>query len=142
MVAFGIAAARSETMPAAVTRRKPTRQQPFERQRAPWLAREKPSPKRRRKTGRGDGDRFRAGNMTADYLALCRNPLKDLRRWLAEDKKKAGGIGRRVPINSHKGERPCIHSDTNLRGKRHGLRRQSLPDVRVRLDTDGKEGGR
>ena len=45
MAAFGIAAARSETMPEAVTRRKPTRQLPFERQRASSLpARKSPAP--------------------------------------------------------------------------------------------------
>ena len=44
-----------------------------------------------RKGGDGKGGaRFAAQNLADNYLNLCHHPLKDLRRWLAEDKKKAG----------------------------------------------------
>ena len=41
---------------------------------------------RRRTDGKG-GQRYTAGEIAADYLALCHDPMQDLERWLAEDKK-------------------------------------------------------
>ncbi len=79
--------------------------------------------------------------MVADYLALCRHPLKDLKRWLAEDKKKAGGIGRRYQSTATKERNHACNATQTQLADAHGLRRQSLPDVRVRLDADG-QGGR
>ena len=55
--------------------------------------REAPAPRKRRKKGRSDGDRFTSRKLATDYVNLCQHPIGDLRRWLAEDKKRAGGQG-------------------------------------------------
>jgi len=74
----------------------------------------------------------------ADYLELCRNPRKDLKRWLAEDKKKAGGVGRRYQSTAAREKNHAYNATQTRLADTHGLRRQSLPDVRVRLDADGQ----
>ena len=48
----------------------------------------KPSPRKTKKRGEGDAHRFSTDWIVEDYLALCRDPLSDLQRWLDEDKKK------------------------------------------------------
>jgi len=98
--------------------------------------------RRRRKTGRGDSDRFAAGNMAADYLALCQNPLKDLKRWAAEDKKNPL-LRWRSYRSTAGGEKNYEHTTTQTGLEHaHGLRRKSLPPVRGWMDTDQHRGRR
>ena len=56
-----------------------------------FTRREPPAPKpRKRVRSGGDGRGYgkgAAGGLVQDYLELCRDPLKDLRRWAAEDKR-------------------------------------------------------
>jgi hypothetical protein len=65
--------------------------------------REQPTPRKRRKKGRSDGDRFTSRKLATDYVNLCQHPIGDLRRWLAEDKKRAGGQGRQIEATTTKG---------------------------------------
>jgi hypothetical protein len=44
----------------------------------------------------GKLEKFSAAKIAGDYLKLCRNPLRDLRRWLDADR-KGRGKGSRVP---------------------------------------------
>jgi len=56
-----------------------------------------PQPRRRRRIG-GEGGaspidavaRVSASALIVDYIALCHDPMKDLRRWLAEDRQQRG----------------------------------------------------
>jgi hypothetical protein len=110
-------------------------------------------PGRRGKVGGGSGTasppdgggRFSARNLAADHLKLCHHPLKDLPRWLAEDKKRAAPAPR---LRQVKG-RP-----TTGKGQGHGddarqrtgnaeasrLRLDPLPQLRGGLDADGGRG--
>jgi hypothetical protein len=105
---------------------------------------EKPEPKpRKRGKGSGGGDSYRARNLAADYLKLCHDPMKDLPRWLREDKKKAGGLGRRFQATIGKGEDYAegathIIKAWAVAAKAYGLRRQPLQAMRGRLDADGE----
>ena len=80
----------------------------------------------------------------ADYLALCRNPRKDLKRWLAEDKKRPGATGRGVRSPLTKGD---DHAYTNrasvVVAKDERFRRQPLPDrCEYGWTRTGAEGGK
>jgi hypothetical protein len=61
---------------------------------------QKPVPKKVTKRGGGDARRFATDWIVEDYLALCRDPLSDLQRWLDEDRKKPS-IHRLPPEVSH-----------------------------------------
>ena len=105
-----------------------------------------PKPRKRVKTG-GDGKgyakggaRFAARGLVQDYLELCRNPLKDLRRWAAEDK-RFGRAPRGFQAFITKGG---DHADNQgaavALAKAAGLRGQPLPGLRLRVDAHGSRG--
>jgi hypothetical protein len=106
-----------------------------------------PAPRPRKRRG-GDGSqgvvRVTARGLVEDYLALCRNPASDVRRWIAEDKKRLGGMERRGEFITRK---EGHHHDTASQTVRIGLadayrlRRQSLPPMRNGLDPLGGRGG-
>jgi hypothetical protein len=100
-----------------------------------------PKPRKRvRKGGDGKGGaRFATQNLADNYLNLCHHPLKDLRRWLAEDKKRAGSIGRGNPSLTTKGGDHAAHSKgaSALVATAERLRRQPLPEMRGGLDAYG-----
>jgi len=104
--------------------------------------RKPPAPKKRRKTQQGDGDRFTARNFAADYLRLCQNPTKDLRRWIAEDKKKGFGSGRRIETTAR---RETTHAHDAIKNPpladADRLCRQPLQQLRGGLDAHGRERG-
>lgn len=103
---------------------------------------DQPRPRKRTKSG-GDSTSvapLTVAGIVADYLALCQNPLQDLPRWLAEDKKKPAGTGR-VFQQATTREGTNV-SDTTHTGvaNAHGLRRQSLPPLRGGLDAHRERG--
>jgi hypothetical protein len=93
------------------------------------------------KAGSGGG-RFTARNLADDYIRLCHAPLKDLKRWLAEDKKAKGYAGRNAGFLSTRGmnesdqQRPTTGVGQSIR-----LYRQPLHELRGRLDPY-RHGGR
>jgi hypothetical protein len=106
-----------------------------------------PRPRKKAKTGgdgkgyMGGGERFTTRNLAADYVKLCQHPLKDLRRWLAEDKKRAGATGRETKSFTTKGGDYAHTKGASVVMETAGwLRRQSLLQVRGRLDADGSRG--
>jgi hypothetical protein len=68
----------------------------------------KPVPKKVTKRGGGDARRFDTDWIVEDYLALCRDPLSDLQRWLDEDRKKPS-IHRHPPEVSHARHHAATH---------------------------------
>lgn len=93
--------------------------------------------KRRRTQGeQGDGlayaDRYAARKLTSDHLKLCHNPTKDLRRWLAEDKKRPYGGGPITPRRETTPHDPRTHRAALADADR--IRRQPLPHLRGGLD--------
>jgi len=96
----------------------------------------------KRTKGKGDsgGDRYAASKLAADYVNLCQHPLKDLRRWIAEDRKNAGGAGRRLQPTTSKGENHAHDKTQTVLADAHGLRRQPLPQLRGGLDAHGQRG--
>jgi len=98
------------------------------------------------KAGSGGG-RFSARNLADDYIRLCHAPLKDLKRWLAEDKKSKGYAGRDAGLirtgflttggmNESDQQRPTTGVGQSLR-----LYRQPLHELRGGLDAH-RHGGR
>jgi hypothetical protein len=116
-----------------------------------------PKPRKRVKSG-GDGKgygkggaRFAARGLVQDYLELCRNPLKDLRRWAAEDKRfgraprgfQSVFALRATPDKSFiaKGDDHAHNQGAAVAlAKTAGLRGQPLPGLRLRVDADGSRG--
>lgn len=107
------------------------------------MERAPPAPTARKKAGKGEGgggSRFTARNLAADYLELCHNPLKDLRRWLAEDKK----LSRAPPVTSlTKKGGAYAHSEgtATFVAEAERLRREPLPPMRGGMDAGGSGGG-
>jgi hypothetical protein len=105
--------------------------------------------KKRAKKSGGDGRnfhrirRFTPRGMIEEYLTLCRNPAADLRRWIAEDKKKPGGFRRRILATTRGG---IDHNDTSAQAGwsrlayTYGIRGHSLLSVRNGLDPQGGGG--
>jgi hypothetical protein len=98
--------------------------------------------RRRTKTGQGDTGGFTAGEIVARFLKLCRDPAQDLMQWMAEDRKRPGGLGKRVQSttrreNTHADDRTGQHATGG-----HGLRRDALPSMRDGVDADrqGRRG--
>jgi hypothetical protein len=94
---------------------------------------------------KGGGDsrgmaRFTAQNIADDYVALCKNPAKDLKRWLAEDKKRPVRRGRRFQSTrtNQRGDHDQIANQTRNE-KTQGLRGNTLPPVRDGLDANWQE---
>ena len=104
----------------------------------------RPSPRKRVKAG-GDGKgmaRFTTRGMAEDYLELCRNPLKDLRRWLAEDKKRPGGKG---GFGQHTTRNEGDYEQDTRQARlanADGIRRQPLPPVPRGMDAHRERGRR
>lgn len=103
------------------------------------------SSKRVKKTG-GNGRgmaRFAAQKIADDYVALCKNPAKDLKRWLAEDKKRPVGKGRRFQstITNQREDHDQIANQTRNE-KTSGLCGDALPTVRNGMDAQGGKGRR
>jgi hypothetical protein len=99
--------------------------------------REQPTPRKRRKKGRSDGDRFTSRKLATDYVNLCQHPIGDLRRWLAEDKKRAGGQGRQIEATTKGGTtRDWAYNATKNAPLAYadGLCRHSLQQLRGGLD--------
>ena len=97
-----------------------------------------PTQRKKAKKGGGEGDRFTARNFAADYLRLCQHPTKDLRRWLAEDKKHKGAASRR---NERTPTRETTHDRTQNPplATADRLCRQPLQHLRGGLDADRRE---
>jgi hypothetical protein len=105
-----------------------------------------PKPRRGRKARRGGGQgarSFTAGALAEDYLRLCRDPLRDLQRWMDEDKKR-GRAGRGVQLITRRGEDAAKDTTTaaNYLAQANRLRGQPLPAMQGRLDADRAERGR
>ena len=103
---------------------------------------DKPRPRKRTKSG-GDSTSvapLTVAGIVGDYLALCQNPLQDLQRWIAEDKKRPAGTGRVFQQTTTR-EGTNV-SDTTHTGvaNAHGIRRQSLPPLRGGLDAHRERG--
>ena len=92
-----------------------------------------------RKRARSGGDSkgltgFTARSLAADYLALCQNPLQDLQRWIAADKKRPGGTGSVFQRTTNRGG---SHAYNRSHIGETGARRLSghpLPPLRGRMD--------
>ena len=109
------------------------------------LRRPAPTPRRGRKVRRsgGQGARsFTTGALAEDYLRLCRDPLRDLQRWMDEDKKR-GRVGRGVQLITRRGEDAAKNTTPAADYLAHAdrLRREPLHELQGRLDTD-RAGGR
>ncbi len=101
-----------------------------------------PKPRRGRKAQRGGGAGargFTTGALAEDYLRLCRDPLRDLQRWMDEDKKR-GRAGREVQLTTKKEEYAQTTTAANSVAQTGGLRGQPLHAMQGRLDTD-RAGG-
>jgi hypothetical protein len=86
----------------------------------------KPVSKKTKKRGEGDDIcRFSTGWIVEDYLALCRDPLSDLQRWLDEDKKKPSSPRSASPTNHARQNIGVIDA--------HQLSRNSLHEVSGRV---------
>ena len=103
---------------------------------------DKPRPHKRTKSG-GDSTSvapLTVAGIVGDYLALCQNPLQDLQRWLAEDKKRPAGTGRVFqPTTTREGTHVSDTTHTGV-ANAHGIRRQPLPPLRGGLDAHRERG--
>lgn len=99
----------------------------------------KPAPRRKGKAGGAGEDQFSAGRLAGYYLRLCHNPLRDLQRWMDEDKKRPGGLERRFETTQNaKGHKFDVKRQ--FRGSAGGLRRDALPGLQGWLDAHRREG--
>jgi hypothetical protein len=100
----------------------------------------KPAVKLKRRTRRGGGARsLNAGTIAADYLKLCRDPARDIRRWIEEDRRNKKGSGRSL-ISKTKGGSDVYsksrQADAVARAVR--IRQKPLHEVRSGMDTAGE----
>jgi hypothetical protein len=79
--------------------------------------------------------------LVEDYLKLCRDPARDLQRWLAEDDKRAGIPERRIQPTIGKEYDHAHASTVIIMADAAGLRRDALPQLRSGLDAH-RQGGR
>ncbi len=101
-----------------------------------------PPPRRRAKEGQGDGGGFSARTLVSDYLKLCHDPVRDLRRWMMEDRKRPIRTGWRTPTATRR-DTAHGHANTATRADdagSHGLRHHALPRLRGGLDAHRREG--
>ncbi len=76
-----------------------------------------------------------AKGIVEDYLKLCRNPAKDLRRWMDEDPRFRGErIQRRERFFSTKGESGDVSKTAVVVAEGGRVRGESLPELRGGLD--------
>jgi hypothetical protein len=101
-----------------------------------------PKPRKRRKAG-GGGDQYQARNIVADYLGLCHDPVKDLPRWLREDKRNTGRPLDLFGLTTKgEGKAHAAKTTTTVVAQADRLRGQPLQKVRGGLDSDGQGRGR
>jgi hypothetical protein len=81
---------------------------------------------------------FTTGALAEDYLRLCRDPMRDLQRWMDEDKKK-GSAGRDVQLTTRREDHAQTTTTANTLAQIGGLRSQPLHAVQGRLDADRAE---
>jgi hypothetical protein len=86
------------------------------------------------KTGKGGAGGFSARALAADYVKLCHHPTKDLKRWIAEDKKN--GRAYRQQTITTKGEKHGQHAEkgTNDLAQAVRLRGEILHELCGGLD--------
>jgi hypothetical protein len=103
-----------------------------------------PPPRRKAGSGKGGGrlpvrvgnrrQQLAAADLVEDYLRLCRDPARDLDKWLAGDKRNRGKVTPRAPPAA---TREQDERQSNLPvAHRQRLRGQTLPVVQDRLDPD------
>jgi hypothetical protein len=106
------------------------------------LAAPRPKPPgRRRRRGSADGGRGLTTSSLADnYLRLCHDPCKDLKRWIAEDKARRRASGPIIPPweNHHVQTKNGL---TSLMEDARRVRSLTLHSMQGRLDTDRKPRG-
>ncbi len=104
---------------------------------------ETPAPKPRKRVKSGDdgkGGGFTAGEIAADYLSLCHDPLNNLERWLAEDKKRPSARGR-VYQPAKEAKQHAFDTTKAVLGNADGLRRQPLHPVQGGVGSHRERGG-
>jgi hypothetical protein len=105
-----------------------------------------PLPCRQRKRGKakqgGSGRIFITTRNVADYYTrLCKYPLQDLHRWMAEDRRRPGGGRMVIQTIIRKGLRHAHNTSDGFLANANRLCRQPLPALRGGMDTH-REGGR
>jgi hypothetical protein len=98
-----------------------------------------PAPRKRSKTGKGDGDRHTAQAIVEDYLELCADPSKDWLAWLAAAEGRRSGR-RQQPITKNGRD----YDDTTQHARMadaDGIRGNPLQKMQIWLDAL-RQGGR
>ena len=98
-----------------------------------------PAPRKRSKTGKGDGDRHTPQAIVDDYLELCADPSKDLLGWLAAGERKRGRR-QQQPITS-KGMDYADNTKQTRMADANGIRGHALQAVQIWVDAH-RQGGR
>ena len=108
----------------------------------------RPAPTRRRgrkarQGGEARGRSFTTGALAEDYLRLCRDPLRDLQRWMDEDKKRKGAGHRAQPITKRGDDagKDTTRTENHLVNAQ-GLRGEPLHELQGRMDAHGDDGRR
>ncbi len=101
--------------------------------------REPAAPRKRGKTGKGDGDRHTAQAIVEDYLELCADPSKDWLGWLAAGEGRRGGR-RQQPITSKGRDYDDTTQQTRM-ADANGIRGNSLQKMQIWVDAQ-RQGGR
>jgi hypothetical protein len=97
-----------------------------------------PAPRKRGKTGKGEGDRHTPQAIVEDYLELCADPSKDILGWLATGERKRDGR-QQQPI-TRKGRDYADTTKQELEDA-NGIRSHALREVQIWLDAH-RQGGR
>ncbi len=79
--------------------------------------------------------------MAADYLKLCYNPTKDLRRWIAEDRRHCGTAARSFSFTEREGQHHAHTTQRTALAHPDGLRGIPLQKLCGGVDKD-RQGGR
>ncbi len=101
-----------------------------------------PKPRKRVKSGDdGKGGGFTAGEIAADYLSLCHDPLNNLERWLAEDKKRPSARGR-VYQPAKEAKQHAFNTTKPSWGTPTGYAASHCTQCKAGWVRTGKEGGK
>jgi len=120
-------------VPAAAPRRPaPTHADFKAAARAVTVPAPRPALQKTKLRGGGDARRFSTASIVDDYLALCRDPLSDLQRWLDEDKKKPSTP--RIPQQS----RHATHTASLAAGRQ--FPRDTLHEMSGRVRANDLQG--
>ncbi len=103
---------------------------------------------RPRKRGRITGDgrsfvRLTTRGLAEDYLGLCHRPTADLRRWIAEDRKRQGRGGSWVHRTTERGNDDDIRKQAGRSvdlADTYRIRRHTLPPMRGWVDAHRERG--